>query len=94
MIKQWTEPQVVNMTNTCTMTHTVSIRIMHMVFSLPGSTVRVQQLLKTFEKADSSIHCTVVPLFSNVAGTVRVDSNKLGNGTINVDILRITIFWQ
>ena len=60
---------------------------------IPGSTVRVQQLLKTFEKADSSIHRTVVPLFSNVAGTVRVDSNELGNGTTKVDILRTMIFW-
>ena len=36
-------------------------------------TVRVALLLVTEPDRESTMHCTVVPLFTDVAGTVRVD---------------------
>ena len=41
----------------------------------PGITVRVALLLVLYSPliSDANIHCTVVPLFTDVAGTVRVD---------------------
>ena len=41
--------------------------------SSPGRTVRVAVLLVTETDREKSTHCTVVPLFTDVAGTVRVD---------------------
>ena len=41
--------------------------------SSPGRTVRVALLLVTEPDVENTIHCTVVPLFTDVAGTVRVD---------------------
>ena len=38
-----------------------------------GRTVRVALLLVTEPDRESTIHCTVVPLFTGVAGTVRMD---------------------
>ena len=40
---------------------------------LPGRTVKVELLLKAEPDEEKSLHRTVVPLFTDVAGTVRVD---------------------
>ena len=41
----------------------------------PGNTVSVELLLNTSEEENEGLtpHCTVVPLFTDVAGTVRLD---------------------
>ena len=40
---------------------------------LPGRTVKVELLLKAEPDEEKSLHRTVVPLFTDVAGMVRVD---------------------
>ena len=47
--------------------------------SSPGRTVRVALLLIANPLSDSTLHCTVVPLFTDVAGTVRVDCTVPGD---------------
>ena len=44
--------------------------------SSPGRTVRVALLLMVKPTGDTILHCTVVPLFTDVAGTVRVDCTE------------------
>ena len=41
--------------------------------NLPERTVKVELLLKTELDNVRTMHCTVVPLFTDVAGTVRLD---------------------
>ena len=59
--------------------------------SSPGRTVRVALLLMANPLSDSTLHCTVVPLFTGVAGTVRVDCTVPDNDTVLSDIPRATM---
>ena len=52
--------------------------------SSPGRTVRVALLLVTEPDRESTLHCTVVPLFTDVAGTVRVDCTVTDDDDVTV----------
>ena len=52
--------------------------------SSPGRMVRVALLLVTEPDRESTIHCTVVPLFTGIAGTVRADCTVPDDGGVEV----------
>ena len=45
----------------------------HIYTQLPGRMVRLELLLNAKPSMDTILHRTIVPLFSDVAGTVRLD---------------------
>ena len=59
--------------------------------SSPGRTVRVALLLVTEPDVENTLHCTVVPLFTDVAGTVRVDCTVPDDNTKTEEIPRCII---
>ena len=52
--------------------------------SSPGRTVRVALLLVTELDVENTMHCTVVPLFAGIAGTVRADCTVPDDGGVEV----------
>ena len=55
----------------------------------PGSTVRIEKLLNTNSAGDCDFttHRTVVPLFTDVAGTVRVDCTVPEDGSVTFAVI-------
>ena len=65
-----------------------------MDLGIPGNTVRVEELLNTGSEEwnkDVIKHRTIVPLFSDVAGTVRLDCTVPEDDSFATDIPRLRL---
>ena len=60
------------------------VKLCHIYTQLPGRMVRLELLLNAKPSMDTILHRTIVPLFSDVAGTVRLDRTVPENGSVAV----------